>query len=465
MTASRRVVWALVGVALVLRLLHVHALADELLGESPNVGMDRWMTMRMGVAVAQGDWLGGWTADYDSGPAYGYWLGWWNWLAGGRWVLAVIAQSVLGAMVVPVVYAIGCRLGSRTVGGIAAVLAALYAPTIFYETLMVKFSLVPIAVAWLVWWLVHERWTPRQMLATGAALGTLSALRGNAALLWPVVVWIVAGEPSTITRLARASLLVSVGALAVLAPFMARDRIAAQQGRGVSLWGIHFFLASHPGADGTYAPVEGVSEDTIGHVVDARRIAEQDRGRGLTPTEVSLYWLERGVAFARAEPWYFLRLQARKLRLALAGYEEGSFGDEYNDVRERSWVLQLPLVTFGALCPLAVLGVMTTLARSRTRRLSVFVAAYLLSLLPLFVTGRYRLPIVIPMQLLAAAGLVWIDTMRRAGAYRDLILALAGMALLAVGLPGDATDPWRFVAVFVVGVSALALQSSPEPVT
>jgi hypothetical protein len=461
----RAAILLLFCVALLLRLLHVHAAADLLLHEPDEVGMDRWLAMRTAASIADGDWLGGWTADYDSAPGYAYWLGLLYALSGAQWLPAVVVQSVLGAAVVPLVFAVGRRLFSARVGLVAATFAAVYAPTVFYETLLVKFSLVPVTVAALL--LATDRGRETQTvgrtLLAGVVFGVLVAVRGNAALLTPVIVWwIVSSRPSMVAT-ARAVGLVVAGAAVVLAPLVARDRIAAGHGHGTSLWGIHFYIASHPGADGAYAPAVGVTEDAIGHVVDARRIAEDAAGRALSPGEVSRYWFRRGLDFARVEPWQYVRLQARKLRLMLAGFEEGTFGDDFDGTAELSWVLELPLLRFGTLCPLAIVGLLVTVGRTGGRLLGAFVGTYALSLLPFFVTGRYRLPIAVPLQLLAAAGLVWLDAARRRGAHGPVVLAAIAMLVLTFGLPGEAADRWGLLGVLAIGVVALGLWPSRLP--
>src|SRR5262249_39843116 len=141
------VLGALFCTALVLRLLHVHAAADLLLHEPSDVGMDRWLAMQMGETVAGGDWLGGWTANYGSAPRYGYWLAFLYAMSGQRWLPAVLLQAALGATVVPLVFLVGQRVFSPRVALVAAVCAALYVPSIFYETLLVKYSLLPVVVA------------------------------------------------------------------------------------------------------------------------------------------------------------------------------------------------------------------------------------------------------------------------------------------------------------------------------
>ena len=95
--------------------------------------------------------------------------------------------------------------------------------------------------------------------------------------------------------------------------------------------------------------------------------------------------------------------------LALGGGEEGSFGETFQDFREASWVLRLPLPSFGAICPLGLLGAIITLGRRRSAILPLFMGAYLVSLLPFFAAGRYRLPLVPPMLILSAEALCWID--------------------------------------------------------
>jgi 4-amino-4-deoxy-L-arabinose transferase-like glycosyltransferase len=462
--SRRSALLVLFCVALLLRLLHVYAVADVLLDEPSEVGMDRWLAMRTGAAVADGDWLGGWTAEYDSAPGYAWGAGLLYGLFGHRWLPVVLLQAILGAAVVPLVFAIGRRLVSPRAGLVAATLAALYAPTIFYETLLVKFSLVPVTVAGLL--LVTDRaretGAPGRIVLAGLVFGLLVAIRGNAVVLLPVIVWWIATPLALPTGTLRTLALVVAGAAVVLGPLFVRDRIAEARGQGTSLWGIHFYIAAHPGADGTYAPATGVTEDPIGHVVDARRIAEDAAGRTLSAGEVSLYWFRRGLEFVGAEPYRYAALQARKIRLMLAGFEEGTFGDDFDSAAEASWVLAWPLLSFGSICPLAILGLALTVGDARGRLLGAFVGTYAVSLLPFFVTGRYRLPIAVPMLVLAATCLVWLDQARRRGTYRVLVLAGAAMAVLSFGLPAEASDRWKLLGVLAVGLAALGYAPSSD---
>src|SRR5262249_8422784 len=149
---------------------------------------------------------------------------------------------------------------------------------------------------------------------------------------------------------------VAAGAGLVLGPMAIRDAIAARHGLGSALGGIHFYIGANPIADGEYVVLEGVAPDIIGHVVDARRVAEKHLHRTLTPSEVSRFWFGKALDFTRAEPGRYALLTIRKLWFALEADEAGSFGDDFGELQPASGVLRLPAVTFGTVVPLALVG-------------------------------------------------------------------------------------------------------------
>jgi hypothetical protein len=453
---------ALGAIALALRLVHLAAIWSFQFGEPPEVGMDRWLQMHVAEAVARGDWLGGWSAQYDTGPAYGYWIGILYRLCGERWVGALLVQAVLGATTPVLAFAVGSRLYSGTAGVMAAVLTTLYVPTIFYEMLLVKFAVVPVAVLGLLFCLVRAREAPtaRWLLSSGVTLGILVALRANALVFAPVAAWWLWHPLGTWRHAARVCALVGAGALIILGPLMLRDVAARRLGLGTSLWGIHFYIGNHPDADGGYSPVPGVRDDIVGHVVDARRIAEADERRVLSPHGVSLYWFHQGLRAISDEPRRAAALQLYKLRLAFEDEEGGSFGDVFDEYRGISRVLRLPLLGFGAICPLALLGLAVTIARRRPALLPLFIGSYLLSLLPFFVSGRYRLALVPPMIVLAAEALSWLGEIVRARRLLPMTGAAVLMALVLSTIDAGPYGNWIFVALLVLGVSTASFLES-----
>jgi len=440
-----------VGVALALRLAHL-ASVFRFEVEHVEPGLDRWLEIQIAQAVADGDPLGGPLAPYESSPAYATGLGMLYRIAGRSWRAPLVLQAVLGALVPLLLYGAGRRLVSPRVGILAAALAALYGPAMFYEALTLKFAMVPVVISALLCAAAIASRDRERLgaFAVGTAGAALVALRPNAVVVLPVVLaWIAAGKRPGAG--ARTMLLFAAGVAIVAGPVALRRTHAD----AASLWGIHFYIGSDPDGDGGYTVIPGIADDPFGHVDDARTIAEADVGEPLTDAAVSRYWFRRGLALIRARPADYAVLEWRKLRRIGAAGEDDAFGDAYASYVARSPVLGAGPVTFGVVAPLAVAGMGLAVARrSRLAWCVAFVAAYTVSLLAFFVTSRYRLPLVPPLVLCAALALAWLaDT-----AVDRFVLAVAVGTGLLVGawmlLGAPASDLLRLAVVLVAGVAA-----------
>jgi Flp pilus assembly protein TadD len=105
-------------------------------------------------------------------------------------------------------------------------------------------------------------------------------------------------------------------------------------------------------------------------------------------------------------------------------------------IRERAWALWLMPVGFGAVLPLAVIGVAAARRGRRERAIVVLLGAIavvtLLSVVLFTVADRYRAPMVLPLIVLAGAGVaVLADLARRratAGTRAAAVVLAAGLA-------------------------------------
>ena len=156
------------------------------------------------------------------------------------------------------------------------------------------------------------------------------------------------------------------------------------------------------------------------------------------------------VAFIRDDPGRYGLLQLRKVWLALEADERGSFGDDFEALRPASPVLRLPLVMFGTVVPLALFGLGLCIRR-RQWLLPLFVLGAVVSLLPFFVAGRYRLPLAVPMIVLAAVGLDAID----GAVQRRGLVALLLIAPVVALTPTDSVD----AAIDLVNAGDYGLQA------
>jgi hypothetical protein len=460
--SDRRVLGALLGVAGAPGLAPV---ASGVRVETSHVvpGLDRWLETEIARAVARGDWLGGPLAHYESAPAWGLLMGPVYRVAGERWLGPLLVQAVLGALVPLLLYDVGRRLAAPRVGLLAGLLAAFYAPAIFYEGLTLKLSLVPFAVALLLFGTAAaagaRRWHGPAAVA-GVAMALVVALRLNAIAALPVVAGSIVRARGCASG--RALLLFGLGLLAVAAPLAARRSLAAARGEAASLWGIHFYVGTVAGGDGGYAVVPGVADDVFWHVDDARALAEAEAGRPLEPGEVSRYWLRRGLAAIRSRPGAYLALEMRKLGRLLDPGEDDAFGDDWGAYAARSPVLRWGL-TFGSVTPLALLGLVLVMVRRPALGWCVGIAlAYAGSLLLFFVTPRYRLPIVPPLLLCAALALAWVADL---WATRRLGAAAAAAGLLFAGpvvVGAPRADLVRLLVTLAVGIP-LARRAGQNP--
>lgn len=444
--------FAVAGAGMALRLVHVVATRPILVDQPAPEGMDRWLTIRVAETIARGDWTGGWLAPYDSSPAYSYFAAGAYVLCGRNWFHVLVVQAALGALTPLVLYGVGLAIDGESTALVAALIAALYLPSIFYEGLVVKFALIPLAVSAALLSVVGLRAGGRgAALASGAALGAVVLLRPNTALAAPVIAaWGVLGGATPAIVIRRTALVV-VGAMAILGPMAARDALTARHGLSPGLAGIHFYIGTNPHADGEYTVIDDIRPDIVGHVVDARRIAERRMGRTLSPADVSRFWFHRGLSFIRDRPGRYVLLEVRKLWLAFEAAENGSFGDDYDGLRPVSPVLRLPAITFATVGPLGLLGLAGCIRRRRWL-LPLALGALTLSLLPFFMAGRYRLPLAPPMIVLAACGLR--DIARWVGARGLWLLGvlIPALALAATALGAGDVEVCTLVATVGIGV-------------
>src|SRR5207247_2368375 len=136
----------------------------------------------------------------------------------------------LGAATPILLAAVVRRVRDERAAVLAALLAALYVPAIFYEALLVKFSVVPFVTSVLLYATVRLReGTRRWALAAGVALAALALLRPNTVLLAPVVGWAaVRGVRPSLA--ARRMAFIATGVALLMVPMAVRDHLAAERG-------------------------------------------------------------------------------------------------------------------------------------------------------------------------------------------------------------------------------------------
>jgi tetratricopeptide (TPR) repeat protein len=380
--------------------------------------------------IAAGDWLG--AGVFYQAPLYPYFLAIVYRLLDDSVLTVRLVQAAIGAASCVLLTVAGMTMFGRR-GALAGIALALYPPGIFLDGLIDKSCLVTFLLCALLALIARERW-----LAAGLVLGALGLARENALILAiPILWWLLQGRK---TRLHAFRFAVACGLVLLL---VGVRNLAAGGGFHLTTAqsGPNFYIGNHAGAPGWYDALVVGHGSAADEREDATRLAEQSRGRTLSPGEVSSYWTLRGLTDIRAHPLEWAGLMARKVALTFNAAEVTD--TESQDVyAEWSWLLRIP---FG-------FGLVFAVAAANwpgDRRLWTLVFAYALSVALFYVLARYRFPLV-PMLLLLAAASPVIASPRRIG-WRALAVAVA--AFLFAHVPLADARAGRATSYFAIGTA------------
>jgi hypothetical protein len=322
---------------------------------------------------------------------------------------------LLGLLAALLVHRMTCRLFGDAAGLAAGLLAATYAPFLFYEGLLLKASLSLIFLPWAV--LAGARAMRSDSSGAwawvGLALGLGGLVRGNlhlvgaAAAVGLAVRGLIAHTPAQGLRAAGA---LALGIACALLPVLIRNSVVA--GKPVlstAAGGTAFYLCNHPDNETGLIQHRALNRQVPRHELeDWTAEAEARSGRTLTAGEVNRFWMGEAWRGIRARPGTWALTELRKAGLLFSRYEAPdnsmpAFGEQ------ASPVLALLPSRYGIVLPLALGGAL--LAWRRRRReppghgrvlLALLLLGYAGTLLLFIVTSRFRLPLV-PL-LLAYAG-------------------------------------------------------------
>ena len=421
---SRNARWAALALfvlALGLRLLHLREIGiHDPFYEIPSVDgaiYDAWAR-----EILAGDWKG--EGVLFLGPLYPIFLAIVYAVFGESLAALKGIQALLGAFTCVLVWGLARELFDHRVAALSGLLAACHRMLIFYGgTVMIVNLQVPLVVG-LVWALVRTIRRPHVagFALCGLLLGLSALARQTVLLVAPLVVlWIAFGLGNEVPVASRWRFAAAFGAMIALLilPFTIRNYVVG--GDLVllnSTGGANFYMGNQRRADGTWQVPSLGQRTRVDNPNEMRRAfaraAEQAEGRPLKPSEISSHWIGRGLAEIAADPVRWIGLELRKLGLFVNAYEV--WNNRSVDVSKHfSWLLRLPLVSFGLIAPLGLLGLVVT--RDRWRRfVPVYgaIGAYLASALLFFVLSRYRLPATVLFVPFAAAALVTgLDRLRQ----------------------------------------------------
>ncbi len=384
------------------------------------------------LGVLAGEWPGEHVFYQD--PLYPYFLAGLYRVFGPGSPGVLLAQALLGAATVLLVYRVARRLFGPREALLAGAVAAVYPVFLFYDALLLKVSLslflLTLALDLLLW--ADAGGGARAWLSAGFATGLATLTRGNYLVFLPVLLaWVWLSRPTGAPRRARAAGGVALGLGLAIAPVTLHNFAASGDVVLVtSQAGQNFYIGNHRGnATGIYKAPPFVRAHAHHEEEDFRAEAERRTGRSLSPGELSRYWLREGLAEIRADPAHFARHTLRKLRLLGNDFEvpdNQSFGFFRDHV---SPLLRLPLPGFGAVLPLALCGMAFAWRQRSARLLLLLVGVYAATLVVFYDLSRYRVPLVPVLLVFAAHAVFGIASRVRARRWRSLAPAAVFLAV------------------------------------
>jgi tetratricopeptide (TPR) repeat protein len=199
-----------------------------------------------------------------------------------------------------------------------------------------------------------------------------------------------------------------VGVIAGVAPATLHNYLAERDFILItSNSGFNFFIGNNERASGRFVmpPLVDMDQDPSG-----RRIAEGALGRSpLRSSEVSHYWRARALNFIRKYPARFTKLLFLKCYY-FWGRAEIAQIYSMEQMKELMPALRWRLVSFTLVGPLALIALGLFLLKPDRRKMLLLsiIIMYMISLIPFFITARYRIPII---PLLCLVGAYTIEVM------------------------------------------------------
>lgn len=375
-----------------------------------------------------------------------------------RWVGPVLPavrnlQCLLDVLAMSLVWIAVRRVWRLRVACLTGLIWATYLPLVYYSAELYAEGLVVflLAASFFLWSFVPaaRRLRPALLLGIGLCLGLaavthpLSLLFGLAATAlgpllalpelerrgkWLAVVWLALG------------LLIPLGIVswrssrAAGGPVLVQDRA-----------GFNFYLGNNPDADGTPYVPPGPEYD---HLLawPAREGVEGGHA-------AQAFFCRQALGFALHHPLRELGLLVRKAVLTWNAHEIAS-GSDLPELQLFTPLMRLPFPRFLWIAPLAILGFWLHRRDRRVWLWALLPAAYTVALTIFLTCGRYRLPMVPALIVLAALGL---DALATAFRQQDvttwrvataiILLAVLPVYLVRPPVPRDSTArSWLLIA-------------------
>jgi hypothetical protein len=356
-----------------------------------------------------------------------------------------------------------CRR-AQIIGVMGAAGWAILVPAEAYS-LVIMPTAFAVAIFWLaIAWIIKQSAAPgpARAFGWGALIGLTATGVASTLFALPLLLAAIFLKPAQErrrpnrwrSRFAAAALLL-LGAGIGTAPcwfhnyFVARDPVFLSAHGGINFW-----IGNNPTAKGYPNFPAGMRAEQAAMLHDSTALAEAEAGHPLRRSEVSAFWSAKTKAYIGAHPGAWLRLLWQKLLNFWNAFEYDDLGVL---IKLRELGVIWPGLHFGVAAALALPGIVLALrAFPASGWILAGIVAQMVSVLPVFITERYRLAAVPGLLIFAAFGLWRLGQAFSAGRFPSVVLYFALLAGSVAFVSIPRTDPtlWALSA-FTSGRHAL----------
>lgn len=455
---------AVLTAGVLLRVVYWLTVADEAWFQAP--GMDPEYYDGWAQAIMSGE--AGKYIPFPRGPLYPYILAGLKAVCGSGWLFPRLFNLFADIATIASLFHFGRLVCGMRVGVIAATAAALSGTMVYFsgELLGTALETALAASFLLVIYIALEKNNKVLIGASGVILGLFCITRPNAMLLLALYPLLIIIQSKGIVKTAIQPIIIHItAAILCIAPVTLSNYVASGEFIPIStLGGVNFYIGNVRGASGwsSFLPGVGAGWDDD----DAKRIAETDAGRTLSPGEISDQLFKIGLREIKADFKGWLALMLRKLYLLVGRQEIGNNRPLELVFTAAPFVQTLMFFSIGFLIPTAFWGALT-IWRSQKTALAVNLAYIIIfggGLVLFFISARYRMPLLPPLALLTAVGVEEIvKRIRLRKSLLDPILVLVigwGITML----PWTVAEGHPAQAPYVAGNAYLHLNRCREAI-
>ncbi len=386
-------------------------------------------------------------------------------------------QAVLEAGTAVLIYRIAIRvlaksrtpndLSIRQIEGLALVAGlgwGVFVPAEAFAVILMP-TVWLIFVFWLVVWrIVRTDNAPNrtEFLVLGLLLGVTAMAVATILFLAPLLVaasFKIWGpeDGSPWRRRTTAAALLLCGIVAGTSPcwihnyFVARDPVFLSAHSGINFW-----IGNNPDANGYPRFPPGLHAGQAAMLQDSITAAEAAAGHSLKRSDVSHFWSSKARSYITSHPTEWLRL----LRTKFCNFWSAFRYDDLSIITSlREHHVILPGFYFGLAAAFGIPGMLLAWRRSPVARWVIAaILLHMVALLPVFVTERYRLPIVPGLLVCAVFGLTafWQSLVLAQYSRAAIYLCLLGLVVTLVSWPQPSPALWA-LDPYNSGIQALEL--------